>query len=159
MSPKRRACGPGGRGPLRPRTPVAFDLRQEPGAGKAARRDLWGRCRVTGTSTRPNLARRWRWYAPDEAGGEATDRLAWGVSPPKDGRHAAPASLLRRGDPMLRTALSPTHVAARSGAADRRHSGTGPAHGDQHFAHQRALLGAAVRQLPVPSRTSGRQKS
>src|SRR4051794_35331638 len=34
MSPKRRACGPGVQGPFRPRTSVAFDLRQEPGAGK-----------------------------------------------------------------------------------------------------------------------------
>src|SRR3954464_9829882 len=41
---------------------------------------------------------------------------------------------------MLRTALSPPHLATRSGAADRRHSGTGPAHGEQHLAHQRALL-------------------
>ena len=31
---------------------IAFDLRREPGAGKPARRDLWGRCRATGTSTR-----------------------------------------------------------------------------------------------------------
>src|SRR5215217_6696092 len=31
MSPERRACGPGVQGPPRPRTSVAFDLRQEPG--------------------------------------------------------------------------------------------------------------------------------
>jgi hypothetical protein len=34
MSPRRRACGPGREGPTKPPTPVAFDLRQEPGAGK-----------------------------------------------------------------------------------------------------------------------------
>src|SRR3954463_7459562 len=48
---------------------------------------------------------------------------------------------------MLRAALSPTHLAARPGAADRRHLGAGPAHGHQHLAHERALLGAAVREL------------
>jgi hypothetical protein len=34
MSLKLRACGPEVNGPPKPRTPVAFDLRQEPGAGK-----------------------------------------------------------------------------------------------------------------------------
>jgi hypothetical protein len=34
MSPERRAYGPEVNGPPKPRTPVAFDLRQEPGAGK-----------------------------------------------------------------------------------------------------------------------------
>src|SRR5215213_5809822 len=69
------------------------------------------------------------------------------MSPPKDKRHAAPTSPLRRCDPVLRTALSPTHLATRPGAADRRHLGAGPAHGHQHLAHERALLGAAVREL------------
>jgi len=34
MSPKLRACGPEVYGPPKPRTLAAFDLRQEPGAGK-----------------------------------------------------------------------------------------------------------------------------
>jgi len=34
MSPERRVYGPEVNGPPKPRTPVAFDLRQEPGAGK-----------------------------------------------------------------------------------------------------------------------------
>src|SRR3954463_4240530 len=63
---------------------------------------------------------------------------------------------------MLRAALPPTHLAARSGAAARGHSGAGPAHGDQHPAHRRAPPGAAGRQLPPraeprrPERGGGR---
>ena len=49
---------------------------------------------------------------------------------------------------MLRAPLPATELASRPGALDRRHSGAGAAHGDQHFAHQWALPGAAVRQLP-----------
>src|SRR5919206_558756 len=62
---------------------------------------------------------------------------------------------------MLRAALPPTHVAARSGAADRRHPGARPAHGDQHLAHRRAPPGGAgcLKTPPAPPPPPGERKN
>src|SRR4051794_29188406 len=63
---------------------AALLLSVTPAIAAAGRGERGGAGAEVLSSALASLASRWRWYALDGAGGEATDRLAWGV--PAKGR-------------------------------------------------------------------------
>ena len=79
---------------------------------------------------------------------EASGRLRLEAFLPREHRHTGSARRLRRAGRHLGTALRPALLAARPGAAGRRHPGSGPVHSGERVANHRKCPRQALHRLP-----------